>query len=576
MTRPDANRGKVGRWFARKGWIHLVLLTGLGLFMFPFVWIVAMSLKTDDEVVTGDIFPSIPVFHPASPSVRPPPAKPEPPDGIKPGRWADLYKQLCDAGGKALANFPLPPGSETITDAQKSDLRKSAAAKLVDDVAIPMPEKTWALGDAAAVAEYANRLTPAALDSAVNDRFSRFELHGVELHNNGSDIVVVCKGEDICRKWTVESGNGHLLPCGPTASQLQYHFDSGSDAPVVLRYEFEMPFDPKEPKKWTADELHKVIVSYVGDDSWHHVDATLSVGNTNWKSGLTTYIAQYRAATFTFQPPGFDDTTFQAKTWVPLDPLPDTRGNRPVNPRNAELRLILRPSGTAGAIYGKVERNYLRAFRTIPFWTYVGNSVLLVVLQLFGALFSATFVAYAFARLQWPGRSLAFGLLLATMMVPSQVTLIPGFVIWRTLGWYNTLNPLWIASWFGSAFFIFLMTQFMKTIPKELEEAARIDGLNAVQTWWYIIVPLVKPTLAAIAIMVFMGAWNDFMGPLIMLRDQSRFPLSLGLFGMSVDSATDTTLVMAGNMLMTVPVIVIFFLFQRYFIEGVTVSGMKG
>jgi multiple sugar transport system permease protein len=238
--------------------------------------------------------------------------------------------------------------------------------------------------------------------------------------------------------------------------------------------------------------------------------------------------------------------------------------------------LFIRPSSTLGAICGKVERNYGRAFRSIPFWTYVGNSVLLVVLQLVGALFSSSFVAYAFARLQWPGRALAFGILLSTMMIPGQVTMIPSFVIWRSLGWYNTLNPLWVPAWFGSAFFIFLMTQNMKTIPRELEEAARIDGLNAIQTWWYVILPLVKPTLAAIAIMVFMGAWNDFMGPLVMLRDQSRFPLSLGLFSMNLDQGGDSTLIMAGNMLMTLPVILIFFLFQRYFIEGVNVTGMKG
>jgi len=162
------------------------------------------------------------------------------------------------------------------------------------------------------------------------------------------------------------------------------------------------------------------------------------------------------------------------------------------------------------------------------------------------------------------------------MMIPGQVTMIPSFVIWRSLGWYNTLNPLWVPAWFGSAFFIFLMTQNMKTIPRELEEAARIDGLNAIQAWSYIILPLVKPTLAAIAIMVFMGAWNDFMGPLVMLRDQSRFPLSLGLFSMNLDQGGDSTLIMAGNMLMTMPVILIFFLFQRYFIEGVSVTGIKG
>ena len=137
---------------------------------------------------------------------------------------------------------------------------------------------------------------------------------------------------------------------------------------------------------------------------------------------------------------------------------------------------------------------------------------------------------------------------------------------------------MWVPSWFGTAFFVFLMVQHMRTIPRELEEAARIDGLNALQSWYYIILPQVKPTLAAIAILSFMGAWNEFMGPLIYLRDQSKFPLSLGLFGMRLDATTgaDWTMMMAGNVLMTLPVIVIFFIFQRYFIQGMTVTGMKG
>ena len=139
----------------------------------------------------------------------------------------------------------------------------------------------------------------------------------------------------------------------------------------------------------------------------------------------------------------------------------------------------------------------------------------------------------------WPGRSIAFVLLLATMMLPSQVTMIPGFLIWKSLHWYNTLNPLWVPSFFGSAFFIFLMTQHMRTIPNELEEAARIDGLNAVQSWYYIILPNVKPTLAAIAILLVHRRWNEFMGPLIYLRDQTKFPLSLGLYGLGLLNKTN-------------------------------------
>jgi multiple sugar transport system permease protein len=172
---------------------------------------------------------------------------------------------------------------------------------------------------------------------------------------------------------------------------------------------------------------------------------------------------------------------------------------------------------------------------------------------------------------------------LATMMLPSQVTMVPGFLIWRQLHWYNTLNPIWVPAFFGSAFFIFLMTQHMRTLPRELEEAARLDGLNSVQSWYYMILPQVTPTLAAIAILSFMSSWNEFMGPLIYLRDQTKFPLSLGLYGLGLlrTVGSDTadfnwTVIMAGNMLMTIPVIVVFFVFQRYFVKGMTLTGMKG
>jgi multiple sugar transport system permease protein len=193
-----------------------------------------------------------------------------------------------------------------------------------------------------------------------------------------------------------------------------------------------------------------------------------------------------------------------------------------------------------------------------------------------GAIFSSAFVAYAFARLHWPGRAIALGVLLSTMMIPSHVTMIPSFLLFRWLGWYNTLSPLWAPAWLGNAFFIFLMVQHMKTLPRELEEAARIDGLGFVQTWWYVIVPQVRPTLSAISIMSFLGAWNEFLGPLIYLRDQSKFPLSLGLFAMRVDQTADWSMIMAADVLLTAPSVLVFFAFQRYFIEGVTVSGMKG
>jgi ABC-type glycerol-3-phosphate transport system permease component len=523
---------------------------------------VGMSMKTDDEAASTQILPAIPTFRSQSPVVRTP-VEPVRPEGISISQWDAILPALMNEAHTALETTPLPPGADSVAG---EELRSAATKSLTAQLIEKMPEKSWNGTSREVLAVYKPLLTPDTLVDALENQLGRLEFTGLQIHSLDARIFNICQGADIARQWKVESGPGKLLTAGDSVSYLQYHFASPSDPPVVLRTDFDA--------RISADQLHKLVISMKGDDSWHQIDAVLDLGSKHWKSGLTTYIAQYRPSSLIFQPPGFDDTTYRARTWVDLVPVP---GNSTASsPTAATLRLYIRPSSTAGAIYGKVERNYLRAFRAIPFWTYVGNSVLLVALQMAGALLSAAFVAYAFARLQWPGRAIAFGILLGTMMVPPQVTLIPSFVIWRSLGWFNTLNPLWVPAWFGSGFFIFLMTQNMKTIPRELEEAARIDGLNPLQTWWYIILPLVKPCLAAIAIMVFMGAWNDFMGPLIMLRDQSRFPLSLGLFGMHVDQLADSTLIMAGNMLMTLPVVLIFFVFQRYFIEGVTVSGMKG
>jgi ABC-type glycerol-3-phosphate transport system permease component len=198
------------------------------------------------------------------------------------------------------------------------------------------------------------------------------------------------------------------------------------------------------------------------------------------------------------------------------------------------------------------------------------------VLNVVLAMFSSSLSAYAFARLNWPGRELGFVLLLATMMIPPQVTMIPHFLIWRNLGAYDTLTPLWLHHALGSGFFIFLMRQTMKGLPRDLEDAARMDGCGFWRVYWHVMLPLVKPSLAAIAIFTFMGTWNDFMGPLIYVSDQRLYPLAFGLYALSVQVGGNNILTMTGSLIMTLPVIVIFFFAQKHFIQGITMTGMKG
>jgi ABC-type glycerol-3-phosphate transport system permease component len=219
----------------------------------------------------------------------------------------------------------------------------------------------------------------------------------------------------------------------------------------------------------------------------------------------------------------------------------------------------------------------------MDFNLYLFNTVVRYAIPyVFGVLLSNTLVAYSFGRLKWPGRDFLFALCLMTMMIPGQVTMVPMFIIFKTLGWVNSYKPLIIPSFFASAYWIFMLRQFFRTIPEELSDAARIDGAGEFQTLWYIILPLVKPALAVVGLFSFMDAWNNYMGPLIYINQSNLFPLSLGLA--SLGSALSQVgikglaypYLMAVSTLVTLPIILIFFFAQRTFIEGIALTGLKG
>jgi multiple sugar transport system permease protein len=225
--------------------------------------------------------------------------------------------------------------------------------------------------------------------------------------------------------------------------------------------------------------------------------------------------------------------------------------------------------------------NYVEALMYLPpetfyGWTFLKNSLILTILSVLGTVLSSSMVAYSFARLRWPGREGWFKVMLATMMIPGAVTLMPQFLIFRSLGWIDTLKPLWVPAFFGSAFNIFLLRQFFLGIPNELEDAAKIDGCGPFATYWKVMLPQVKPALAAIAIMAVLAAWNNFQGPLIYLSSPEQMPMAYGLQLYQQDHAGEPGLMMAASTMVVLPIVVLFFFSQRYFIEGVSLSGLGG
>jgi multiple sugar transport system permease protein len=220
---------------------------------------------------------------------------------------------------------------------------------------------------------------------------------------------------------------------------------------------------------------------------------------------------------------------------------------------------------------------YPEAFFDASMLLYGRNTLFLCVLNVIGAVLSNSLVAYGFARIRWPGREVMFIGVLATLMLPYQVSMVPLYIIFSQLNWVNTYLPLIVPTYFANAFFIFMLRQFFRTIPDDITDAAHIDGASEFKILWSIFMPLVKPALAVVALFEFIGNWNSFLGPLIYLSDEKLWTLTLGIMGLRMHyGLSNYATIMAAVFISLVPIVVLFFFTQRTFIEGIALTGLKG
>ncbi|WP_053365979.1 carbohydrate ABC transporter permease [Bacillus sp. FJAT-27245] len=221
--------------------------------------------------------------------------------------------------------------------------------------------------------------------------------------------------------------------------------------------------------------------------------------------------------------------------------------------------------------------NYIKAWQTAPFTRWALNTAFIAIMGTIGSVLVNSLVAYSFAKIRFKGRNALFVIVLSTMLIPGFVTMVPQYILFSKLGWVNTYLPLIVPAFLGSAFFIFLLRQFMMTIPNSLVEAAVLDGANHLQIWWHIMIPLTKPALMAVAIFSFNGAWNDLLGPLLYINDERLYTLQIGLQTFKGTVQTQWHYLMSVSVMVLLPVVLLFFFFQRYFIEGANISsGTKG
>ena len=547
------------RRLASHAGIYLLLLSGALVFSWPFVWMACTSVKLDRELFgeTLHTLPEAPDPRPVSPYVDTGNFR-----DVKDPRAAVILP-LIEARLDAL-QIPWP------AELDAASARRETARGILHKLQITVPQSLWH-GPLDAL----RPVIDSHVDHPMADEtlpFVRRSLCLGSLRLDSYDIQEEepVPGAESAADWTVagDATRAALVSAvqdGEACGELRYDFGTGRTIRLETTVQTGFPLD----------RLHRIQLALRPDDTWHGLVLEVEKLGVKYRAERPLDLAGFNFLLATWQERGPDDATNKIRTWILLREV--ARGPEFLNdPHAIKITLVLERNTLTGAWLAKIARNYRLAFDNMPFWRYAATSLFLVILNVVGTVFSCSLVAYAFARLRWPGRSFGFALMLATMMIPPQVTMIPQFLIIRWLGWYNTLYPLWVGAFFAGAFSVFLLHQFMKGIPKDLEDAARIDGCGFWRVYWHVMLPSVKPTLAAIGIFTFLGVWNDFMGPLIYLSDQRLYPLSLGLYAFNVQSGGNMGMMMAGSLLMTAPVVAVFFFAQRFFIQGVTLTGIKG
>lgn len=538
--------------------IYFLLVSGSIIFSLPFVWMVCTSIKVDRELFPEKltIFPKSPHAIPQSPYVD---------NEYYKQSFRESQKEYIDVFGGMIreSGYPLPE------HVNREKLTREMAKGLVKRFNTILPPEVWEQGSDVVKQKAGKLINEEMLRGTLENVYRRLLFGQIRIRSHNIEEEELAAGAPFVERYSVLT---------PETTRLIETYDTGTSC-VLIKYDFTrgntVRLEQTYSTRFDIRNLHRIQLYFRPDDNWHRLTCYVEKMGKLYKSIRPLYLGNFEWGILTYQEPSPEDKTNKIKTWVLIKEIAE--GASYVNdPHKIKITFELKKSTQIQAWLGKLIRNYQITLDHIPIWRYTATSLYLVILNVVLSVFSCSIVAYSIARLNWPGRNFCFLLMLATMMVPWQVTMIPSFLIWKHLGAYNTLIPLWLGSAFAAPFSVFLLRQFLKGIPKDLEDAARIDGCSYFQIYWHIMLPLVKPTLAVIAIGAFLGTWNNFMGPLIYVADQRLYPLAFGLFAFGVQVANHPALTMSGAFIMTIPIIVSFFFAQRYFIQGVTLTGIKG
>ena len=560
-----------------RGTGYLLLVAAAFCTMVPLLWLLTSSFKTANEIFAVPIqwFPSLPPRVAASPYVvENAYPKIEKPIAVDETAWETLQPTLTQAIWTE-AQSHIAANAQLSNYVSSEELRAEITEGLWQQLVTTLPDEVWRGTTAAVVTAVQDAVIPEAVDTIWGSVYREVAIGTLQIEDIAFNRTPI---EDI--KWeTASETRTRLRPSEDTQTiaNLSYNFQDSDTFHISATI----------PTPVSIDRIRRLTLPVRGDASYHRLSLTVSVLHSEGATNNTTNGITYQPTRpFVLESALWKDAVWRLhgipgeleSSHIRMHPVETDDAVPSIAKAGTENQLLLQVSihqpSYLSIVWDKLTSNYRNLWQTVPYNRYFINSVFIATASTLLTLFFCSLGGYAFAKYQFRGQKILFGILLASMMVPFQVLLVPLFGLMYDIGWLNSYKAIIIPFSVG-AFGVFLMRQFIVTIPSELLDAARIDGCSEFGIYYRIVLPIIKPALGALTIYSFLGSWNGYLWPLIILRDEAKYTLPIGLANLVGIYRQDYGMLMAGTLLSLMPIVILFLAMQREFVQGITLGSVK-
>ena len=570
MNEKNSNRRVVIK--VSRGIGYLLLVGAAFCTMIPMLWLLTSSFKTANEIfaVPIQLFPSFPQRVESSPYIVENAYRNiEKPDVVEDEMvWETLAPELTQAVW-TQAKAHAAANAQLSNYVPSKELQAEIVEGLWQQLVTSLPDEVWDGTRESIVAAVQEAIIPEAVDTIWGSVYREVAVGTLQIEDidfNRPPIESV--------RWKAETGTRIRTSSDPqTAANLSYEFRDSKTVRMTASISSPIP----------VERIRRVILPIRGDASYHHLDLTVSVLPSTGNTRNTTY---QPTRSFILESELWKDAVWRLhgtpgeleSSHITMEQAETNIESLPATGTGTEsqlfLQLTIHQPGYLSIVWDKFTSNYRNLWKTVPYNRYFINSVFIATASTLLTLFFCSLGGYAFAKYDFRGQKILFGILLASMMVPFQVLLVPLFGLMYDIGWLNSYKAIIIPFSVG-AFGVFLMRQFIVSIPSELLDAARIDGCSEFGIYYRVVLPIIKPALGALTIYSFLGSWNGYLWPLIILRDEAKYTLPIGLANLVGIYRQDYGMLMAGTLLSLMPIVILFLAMQREFVQGITLGSVK-